>query len=136
MAHPLVCDLTGSGETPGDRLAEYRRLFDTALLARLRTAGGIRFRFRSEAVDEAQLRELAAREQACCPFFDMEIRRVGEELWWDTAVSQPDGGFVLEEFYRLPGLTLEADEIQARMHERGLPILTDGSDPLWSTQSM
>ena len=130
MAHPLVCDLTGSGETPGDRLQEYRRLFDTALLGRLRTASGIRFRFGSEGVDEERLRDLAAREQACCPFFDMEIRRVGDELWWDTEVSSPDAGFVLDEFYRLPDLTLGAEQIQARVYERGLQIVTGGSDPV------
>lgn len=129
MTHPLVCDLSGSGETPRDRLEEYRRLFDSALLQRLRTDRGIRFRFRAGAAGEERLRDLAAREMACCPFFDIGVRRVGDELWWDTVVTDPEAGLVLDEFYRLPEHVLEADALPNRMRERGLLIVTDRQDP-------
>jgi hypothetical protein len=129
MPHPLVCDLTGSGEAPGDRFEEYRLLFDSALIERLRTDHGIRFRFRADALDEERLRDLAARERACCPFFDIEVRRAHDELWWDTAVTDPEAGFVLDEFYRLPEHLLEADALPNRMRERGLVIVADRQDP-------
>ena len=64
-----------------ERLAEYRRLFaHAAFLGRERTAEGIRFRFRAEPGIEEWVRDLAAREKACCAFFAFDITAEGDEV--------------------------------------------------------
>lgn len=124
MTQPLVCDLTGSGQTPAERLQQFRTVFG-ALAGRSRTDRGIRFRFRCDAVDEQHLRDLASREQACCAFFEIEVMRVGDELWWDTAVgADPAARAVLEDFFRLPESLLGAAP-QDCLPTSGLVILAD-----------
>ncbi len=101
---PVVCDLTGDPDTAEERLAEYQRLFAAALAGRERTAEGIRFRFRAEPGVEGWVRDLAAREKACCAFLAFEVTGHGEQVWWDVAVSDSDSArVVLEQFYGLPG---------------------------------
>lgn len=100
---PVVCDLRGTTETPEERIAEYGRLFEHALAGRERTAQGIRFRLHAKAAVEAWVRDLAAREQACCPFFAFDITTTGDEVLWDAAVSDnEEARFALEEMYALP----------------------------------
>ena len=100
---PVRCDLRTASDTPEQRAAEYQQLFDTALSGRDQTERMVRFRFRSADVDEAQLRDLAAREQACCPFFSIRVTTSGGEFWWETRVDDtPQAKALLEEFSRLP----------------------------------
>jgi hypothetical protein len=78
-------------------------VFESGLAGRERTDLMVRFRFRRSAVDEDQVRSLADREQACCPFFDIRLTAVGDELWWETRVADnPDATSMLDEFFRLP----------------------------------
>ena len=99
---PVACDMTNARDTPDERLAEYRRLFARALVARERTAIGIRFRFRAEPGIEDWVRDLAAREKECCPFFGFDIAVDGEEVMWEAAVPETDEArAVLEDFYAL-----------------------------------
>ena len=68
---PIVCDMTHAPDTGEERVAEYQRLFDSpAYLGRRRTSGAIRFCFRSEPGLAEWIRDLAAREKACCAFFE------------------------------------------------------------------
>ena len=83
----MSCDMRTAPDTPEDRAAEYQQLFATALCGRDQTERMVRFRFRADAVDEAQVRSLAAREQACCPFFDIQLSTVDDQLWWETRVD-------------------------------------------------
>jgi hypothetical protein len=118
---PIVCDMTTAPDTPAQRLAEYRRLFATALVGRDRTAAGIRFRFRAgdgarprdrdrDRV-EAWVRDLAAREKACCAFFDFDVRTAGDEVhWYATVVDDDVARAVLEEFYALPDAGARVDQ--------------------------
>ena len=76
--------------TGPQRMAEYGRLFAQALVGRERTAGGIRFRLRADEGVEAWVRDLAAREKACCPFFDFSVHTVGDEVHWDATVVDDD----------------------------------------------
>jgi hypothetical protein len=87
---PIACDMSGAPDTLDERLAEYRRLFTDALTARERTETGVRFRLRADPDVEARVRDLAARELACCAFFAFDIRRAGAELWWDASVPDDD----------------------------------------------
>ncbi len=104
QAIPIVCDMTDAPDTPAERLAEYQRLFATQLLARERTTAGIRFRLRADDGVEAWVRDLAAREKACCAFFDFDITRNDDTVLWDARVVDDDlARQVLEELYLLPG---------------------------------
>jgi hypothetical protein len=82
--------MSGASDTLDERLAEYRRLFATALAGRDRTATGIRFRFRRGPDVDAWVRDLAARELACCPFFTFVLEVHGDELWWDASVPDDE----------------------------------------------
>lgn len=119
---PIVCDMTDAPDTPAERLAEYRRLFAAALVGREPTAQGVRFRFRAEAGVEAWVRDLAAREKACCGFFAFEVSLSGGEVWWDAAVVDDDRArLILAEFYSLPDTAAEGtDPLEDRPAAQGL----------------
>ncbi|MCR6488041.1 hypothetical protein M8542_34970 [Amycolatopsis sp. OK19-0408] len=99
---PVACDMSTARDTPAERLAEYQRLFARALVARERTDVGIRFRFRADPGVEDWVRDLAAREKACCPFFGFDITAEASEVRWDAAVPDTEAArAVLEDFYAL-----------------------------------
>jgi hypothetical protein len=125
----VVCDMRNAVDTPQERAEEYGRLFATALAGRDRTDRLVRFRFRRTAVDENQVRSLAARERACCPFFEIRLSGSAEELWWETRVGEnQDAMALLEEFYRLPDRLAEGGGTAVEgLVDRGLlqPRVTD-----------
>ena len=65
-------------DTPDERLAAYRRLFERALLRRERRDDGVVFAFRADAAEAVE--DLARREAACCPFLDYRVETVGGEV--------------------------------------------------------
>jgi hypothetical protein len=100
---PVVCDMSGAPDTAAERISEYGRLFETALVARERTATGIRFRFRADPGVEDWVRDLAARELACCAFFTFAISRVDDEVRWDASVPDDEvARRILDLFFLLP----------------------------------
>jgi hypothetical protein len=102
-ATPIACDMTAAPDTPAERLAEYQRLFATHLVGRERVGDRIRFRFRNADGVEAWVRDLAAREKACCPFFDFQVGLVDTEVHWEAGVVDDDvAREILAEFYALP----------------------------------
>ena len=76
---PIVCDMTGAPDTGPERLREYQRLFSQALIGREKTATGICFRLWAQPGTEAWVRDLAAREKACCAFFTFTITTLGAQ---------------------------------------------------------
>jgi hypothetical protein len=87
---PIACDLTDAPNTAEERMAEYDRLFTQALAGRERTGEGVRLRFRAGEGVEAWVRDLAAREKACCPFYDFAVSVTADgEVRWD--ISLVDG---------------------------------------------
>lgn len=123
---PIVCDMTGRPDTEAERLAE-KRVFAAALLARERTVEGFRFRFRDDEGIESWVRDLAAREQACCAFFSFTVTRVGGEVLLDgTVVDDDTARAVMEEFYDLPVTLAEPGisptTIEDRFTRRGLQV--------------
>ena len=113
---PIVCDMTGAPDTAEERIAEYERLFALALIGRQRTEDGIRFRIGAEPGVEEWVADLAAREKACCAFFDFAITRHGNEIWWDASVVDDETArTILEELYQLPDTVSEGI---AGLHER------------------
>jgi hypothetical protein len=114
--------MTGAPDTAEERLAEYRRLFGQALIGRERTPEGIRFRLRAEPGVEEWVRDLAAREKACCGFFAFDIRTEGDQLLWDAAVTDDDTArAILAELYLLPDTTPATPaELRDRLAAQGL----------------
>ncbi len=119
---PIVCDMTGALDTGPDRLREYQRIFSQALIGRERTADGIRFRFRAQPGIAASVRDLAAREKACCAFFTFSITTLGEEVRWDASVTDDDiARAILDEFYALPDTLADGFEgVYDRFTRQGL----------------
>jgi hypothetical protein len=127
---PIACDMTTATDTDDERVAEYQRLFAQALVGRERTADGIRFRFRAADGVEAWVRDLAAREKACCPFFGYDIATRGDEVHWDaTVVDDEIARAVLDEFYDLPDKSADGvDGFLDRLGDRGLEVVTSARD--------
>ena len=124
---PIACDMTTASDTPQERLDEYGRLFAAHLKGRERTPeGGIRFRFHAGDGVDAWVRDLAAREKACCAFFDFDVATVGDEVIWDGRVVDDDTARdLLDEFYALPETAgLGVDALKGRYTERGLTFIT------------
>ena len=115
---PIVCDVSTAPDTAAQRLAEYRRLFASVLIARERTPEGmVRFRFRADDGVEAWVRDLAVREQACCAFFAFDVTVGGGEVCWDAAVADNDAArALLDEFYRLPDTVAEDPAVLAERY--------------------
>jgi hypothetical protein len=123
----IVCDMTSATDTPDERVAEYHELFATSLVGRERTETGIRFRFRDGDGVEEHVRDLAAREQACCAFFDIAVTRHDGEIWWDASVVDDEvARQILDEMYRLPEtIDDDAEALFQRFTDRGLDIVID-----------
>jgi hypothetical protein len=121
---PIACDLTGATDTVDERLAEYGRLFDTALVGRSRSGARVTMRLRADDGVEALVRDLSAREKACCPFFDFDVTTVdGEVVWQITVVDDPVAREILDEFYHLPETAgAGAEALEDRLRSRGMAI--------------
>jgi hypothetical protein len=119
--------MTTASDTAPERLAEYQRLFTQALAGREETPEGIRFRFRDAPGIEEWVRDLAAREKACCAFYTFTITKTGDQVLWDAAVVDNDvARALLAEFYALPdtlGQGLEA--LLDRFTGLGLRVVGD-----------
>jgi hypothetical protein len=126
---PIVCDMTDAPDTAHERIAEYERLFTEPLIGRERTDSGIRFRFRAVAGVEEWVQDLAAREKACCAFFDYTISAHQGEIWWDmTVVDDELARRLLDEFYRLPDSIADGGiGVLERFTGRGLQVMIKDS---------
>jgi hypothetical protein len=124
---PIACDMTTARDTPDERMAEYDRLFARTFVGRERTSAGIRFRLRADEGVEAWVRDLAAREKACCPFYDFSIATVGTEVHWDVRVVDDDTArAVLDAFYDVPDTAAGGAHAMAdRLTGLGFVITTD-----------
>jgi hypothetical protein len=130
---PIVCDLTDARDTAQERMAEYGRLFAQSLAGRERTGQRVRLRFRAGDGVEAWVRDLAAREKACCPFYDFQISAMAGEIWWDIGlvdgVAHGDmARAALDEFYDAPGnVAGGVAGMQERLAQRGIAVTTNDS---------
>lgn len=133
---PIVCDMTTAPDTDEERLDEYRRLFTQSLVGRERTDEGVRFRFRTDPGVEGWVRDLAAREKACCAFYAYTVTVEGDEVLWDCAVPDNDiAQAVLEEFYALPDKLDEGlDGIHQRLAQHGLVVISDDASAVRTVQ--
>jgi hypothetical protein len=77
---PVACDMSAASDTPEERVDEYARLIERALLRRERRPGKVVFAFRAGAREAVE--SLARREAACCPFLDYRVETAGDEVVW------------------------------------------------------
>lgn len=127
---PVMCDMTAAPDSPEQRLDEYHRLFARALISRERTdRGGVRFRLRAEEGIEPWVRDLAAREKACCAFFAFEVTNTGGEVVWDAEVIDDDTArAVLDEFYALTETASDGvGDLRDRFTSRGMAFVPSGT---------
>lgn len=93
---PIACTLTPGART--ERLAAIDALAADALVARERTADGLRVRLRATAETERRARDLIAAEAECCAFLTFSLDRAGDELVLSVA-GPPEAGPVLDRFF-------------------------------------
>jgi hypothetical protein len=97
---PIACTLDGTAAT--DRAGELERLCADALVGRERTQAGARLRFRDADGVERRVRDLVAKEEACCAFMTSTVTVVGGEVLWDVSVPE-DARPLLDDWYGLVG---------------------------------
>ena len=90
---PVACDMTAAEDTLAERMAEYRRLFDHALLARESADPSTTFRLAALPGVRDWVLDLVRREAACCPFLSYEVDAeddpAGDQIVWILAGSAP-----------------------------------------------
>ena len=82
---PIACDMSTAEDTADERLADYQRQFERALLRRERREDSVVFTFRADGGTREALHDLARREAACCPFLDYRVEAIGDEVIWTTS---------------------------------------------------
>jgi hypothetical protein len=102
---PVACDMSTATDTPEERIAEYGRLFERALLRRERRPDSVVFHLSPDA--RAAVESLARREAACCPFADYRVETAGDEVVFTitnpvTDERRADVDSMLDEFHALP----------------------------------
>jgi hypothetical protein len=122
---PIMCDMSTAPDTGPQRLAEYDRLFSTHLVGRERRRDSIRFQLRADPGVEAWVRDLAAREKACCAFLDSRIAVERGQVYWDiTTIDDDIARAILDEYYDLPDSAgADADELEQRLSAKGLEFI-------------
>lgn len=123
---PAACDMTAAEDTLAERLAEYRRLFEHALLYRESTATATTFRLAARPGITEWVLDLVRREAACCPFLSYEVDEVGEELVWTTSGGVGAAEMaVLDDFLADAAYATDTSEdIARRLTDRGgVPVI-------------
>jgi hypothetical protein len=82
---PIACDMSTAEDTADERLADYQRQFERALLRRERREDSVVFTFRADGGTREALLDLARREAACCPFLEYRVEAIGDEVIWTTS---------------------------------------------------
>jgi hypothetical protein len=81
----VACDMSTAADTPDERLQAYARLFEHGLVRRERRENDVVFVFRAGDGTRKTVEDLARREAACCPFLDLRVETVGDEVVWTVA---------------------------------------------------
>jgi hypothetical protein len=131
-APPIVCNMTDAPDTATERIAEYGQLFTDSFVGKERTDTGIRFRLRADDGVEDHVRDLAAREKACCAFYNFEITTRDGEVHWDWSVIDDDiARQLLDEAYQLPETVGDGvAALQERYARQGLIVVVDDDGTL------
>jgi hypothetical protein len=109
---PIACDMSTASDTPEERIAEYARLFERALLRRERRPDSVVFWLSGDT--RAAVESLARREAACCPFAGYRVETAGDEVIYTitnpvTDERRADVDAMLDEFHALPDRPVSGD---------------------------
>jgi hypothetical protein len=124
----IACDMSTAPDTPDQRFAEYRELFQQALLRRERRPDGVVFAFRVAPGTRDQVDDLARREHACCPFLEYRVETAGDEVIWTvanpvTGEARANVDAILDAFHALPDdAGSDLDALLARLADGGLAV--------------
>lgn len=140
-ATPIVCDMTDAPDTAEERTAEWGRLLAVAYTGRERIQGGVRLRLRADDGIEAWVRDLAAREKACCPFLDFTVTTAPGEVRWDVTVADDTvmdddmARTIMDEFYNLQDtIGGGVAGMVGRLGEQGLAVSRNASGTVMEVQ--
>jgi len=123
---PIACDMTAAEDTLPERLAEYRRLFDHALVQRESTESTTTFRLADGPGIRDWVLDLVRREAACCPFLSYEVALEDRHIVWTTS-----GGLgasemaVMDEFFASADPANSSSLLARQLEERGGIPVTD-----------
>lgn len=101
---PIVCDFANAPDTPEERLDEYSRLFQAALIDRGRTADGMILTFANHDGVADWVTDLVKREALCCSFLRFEVIADDSAVRWVTS-GTPEMQPMLDELYELSDVT-------------------------------
>jgi hypothetical protein len=124
---PIACDMSTAQDTPEERVAEYRELFERALLGRERRDDAVVLTFSADA--QQQVEDLARREHACCPFVDYRVEVTGRQVVWTTTNTTADEhraavDVMLDALHDLPEHAgSDLDGYLQRLAERGVEFV-------------
>lgn len=121
--------MSAADDTPDERLGEYSRLFEHALLRRERRADAVVFSLRPDTDVIDAVSDLARREAACCPFLDHRVEVLGDEVVWTitntiTGDERAAVDVTLDAFHALPdhaGSDLAG--LLGRLAQRGIDVV-------------
>jgi hypothetical protein len=104
---PVACDMSGAVDTPDERIRDYGRLFEQALVRRERRSDSVVLAFRNDPDVRARVEEMVRREAACCPFVDYRVQTAGDEVIWTTTNTvegerRAAADVILDAFHELP----------------------------------
>jgi hypothetical protein len=74
--------MTAAQDTLAERLAEYRRLFEHALVDQEAAVTSITYRLADRPGVREWVLDLIGREAECCPFLSIEVHSEGGHLVW------------------------------------------------------
>jgi hypothetical protein len=122
---PIACDMTGAQDTLTERLAEYRRLFEHALVSRSSTEDETTFRLAARPGVVEWVLDLVRREAACCPFLSYEVNEEGEQIVWSTIGLGGSDMAIVDDFLADSATSDEssrsvAEDLEAR---GGIPVI-------------
>jgi hypothetical protein len=122
---PIACDMTTADDSLAGRLAEYRRLFDQALLDRTSTATATTFRLADRPGVREWVLDLVRREAACCPFLSYEVDLEGDQIVWTTTGLGGSEMAILDEFLTSADVNTDSSGSIAQQleHRGGIPVI-------------
>ena len=121
---PIACDMTGAEDTLSERFAEYRRLFEHALVSRASTDGETRFRLADRPGVREWVLDLVRREAACCPFLSYAVDLEGEQIVWTTIGLGGSDLAVLDEFLTGSPISDDPSAMAEHLEARGgVPVV-------------
>ena len=125
----IACDMTGAQDTLVQRLAEYQRLFEHALLSRQSTGDETTFRFAAHPGLSEWVLDLVRREAGCCPFLSYEVDSTDDQIVWITRGLGGSDWDALEPFLSSADAAESSTDIAERMETRGgIPIIVPAGE--------